>query len=106
MARISVAELAELMDDGAEPVVLDVRSLESRERTGFIPNSRPVQQEDIDQELSGLKRDVEIIVYCNCPNEVSAARIAKMLMMQGFVHVRPLEGGLDAWIAGGHSTAS
>jgi membrane protein DedA with SNARE-associated domain/rhodanese-related sulfurtransferase len=104
MARITASELAQLMEDGVAPVVLDVRSDESRQRTGFIPNSKPVQQTSPDDGLEGLPRDTEIIVYCTCPNEVSAARVAKMLMQRGFLQVRPLEGGLDAWIANGFTT--
>jgi rhodanese-related sulfurtransferase len=49
-----------------------------------------------------LPRDREIILYCTCPNEASAAQIAKMLLDSGFKRVRPLLGGLDAWIAAGH----
>ncbi|MBV8854088.1 MAG: hypothetical protein JOY91_11835, partial [Sinobacteraceae bacterium] len=37
-----------------------------------------------------------------CPNEASAAQVAKLLMNQGFRRVRPLQGGLDAWVAAGH----
>ncbi|HJW12321.1 MAG TPA: rhodanese-like domain-containing protein, partial [Albitalea sp.] len=51
-----------------------------------------------------LPRDREIVLYCNCPNEVSAARAARMLAEQGLVRVRPLAGGLDAWVAAGRPT--
>jgi len=53
--------------------------------------------------LPELPRDGEIILYCTCPNEASAARIAKSLMNRGFIHVRPLLGGFDAWIEAGLS---
>jgi rhodanese-related sulfurtransferase len=42
---------------------------------------------------------VAIIVYCNYPNEATAAVIAKQLIAHGFREVRPLIGGLDAWNA-------
>lgn len=104
MARISPNELAEMIDAGLSPVVLDVRSQESRQRTGYIPSSKPIQQDKLDDSLMGIDRRAEIIVYCTCPNEVSAARIAKLLMQRGFLNVRPLEGGLDAWVANGFVT--
>jgi membrane protein DedA with SNARE-associated domain/rhodanese-related sulfurtransferase len=107
MARISVAELADMIKDGLSPVVLDVRSEESRKRTGYIPSSKAVQRDHIDDGLNDVLKSIspetEIIVYCTCPNEVSAAKVAKMLMLRGFAHVRPLEGGLDAWVARGYS---
>ena len=43
----------------------------------------------------------EVIVYCACPNEVSAAKVAKKLMRAGFTRVRPLAGGIEAWVARG-----
>jgi membrane protein DedA with SNARE-associated domain/rhodanese-related sulfurtransferase len=106
MARISPTELANLIQSGNTPVVLDVRSEESRQRTGYIPSSKPVNQEKLDDDLSGVDRDAEIIVYCTCPNEVSAARVAKLLMQRGFVRVRPLAGGLDAWLENGFPISS
>jgi rhodanese-related sulfurtransferase len=44
-----------------------------------------------------------VIVYCACPNEASAALIAKRLIQQGYSRVRPLQGGIDAWIAAGYA---
>lgn len=41
------------------------------------------------------------IVYCACPNEASAARVALQLRDRGFHHVRPLAGGIDAWVSAG-----
>jgi hypothetical protein len=38
-------------------------------------------------------------VYCSCPNDVTAAQVAKHLVSHGFHRARPLLGGLDAWKA-------
>jgi len=105
MSRITVGELRALIEAGAQPVVIDVRSdvgrsLDSRR----IPGALGV-------ELSGLKRpliatfprDRDIVLYCNCPNEASAATAAQLLASHGFTKVRPLAGGLEAWIEAGHS---
>ena len=43
----------------------------------------------------------EVIVYCACPNEASAAMVARQLMRAGFKRVRPLAGGFDAWVERG-----
>jgi rhodanese-related sulfurtransferase len=40
-------------------------------------------------------------VYCACPNDASAAQVARRLMAAGFRNVRPLHGGIDAWQAAG-----
>jgi rhodanese-related sulfurtransferase len=52
--------------------------------------------------LGHLPRDRQMIFYCTCPNEASAAVAARKLMELGYTRVRPLQGGLDAWIEGGH----
>jgi rhodanese-related sulfurtransferase len=44
-----------------------------------------------------IPRDRDVIVYCSCPNEVSAARAALLLHRKGILRVRPLLGGIDAW---------
>jgi membrane protein DedA with SNARE-associated domain/rhodanese-related sulfurtransferase len=104
MARISVAELYEHLGKASPPVVLDVRSTTAqglqRQR---IPGAVHVPLQDVGQHLKRLPRDRDIILYCACPNEASAAKAAKVLMAHGFRHVRPLHGGLDAWIAAGYT---
>ncbi|MDE2138366.1 MAG: DedA family protein/thiosulfate sulfurtransferase GlpE [Gammaproteobacteria bacterium] len=107
MARISVEELRRQMDAGATPLIVDVRSptaqtLELRR----IPGALNVPVQDAARHLTGLARDREIVLYCNCPNEASAARVARLLMDHGFERVRPLRGGLDAWIEAGYSVES
>jgi membrane protein DedA with SNARE-associated domain/rhodanese-related sulfurtransferase len=101
MARISVQELSDLMERGMSPTILDVRSPTSQKRDGRIPGALFVNETGFEDTLVGVPADGEVIVYCACPNEASAARIAKLLMQRGFKRVRPLHGGIDAWIAAG-----
>jgi membrane protein DedA with SNARE-associated domain/rhodanese-related sulfurtransferase len=106
MARISVAELHALMQKGAKPVVVDVRSATARTlEPQWIPGALHVALPEVELHLKDLPRDREIILYCTCPSEASAARVAKILMNHGFKKVRPLLGGLDAWRAAGHTLA-
>jgi membrane protein DedA with SNARE-associated domain/rhodanese-related sulfurtransferase len=103
MARISVDELYRLMEAGAGPVVVDVRSQTARTlEPKRIPGARHVPLHAVGLHAKDLPRDRDIILYCTCPNEVSAAEAAKLLMNSGFTRVRPLHGGLEAWIAAGY----
>ena len=103
MARISVDELYRLIDAGAAPLVVDVRSPTARAiEPRHIPGAIHLPLHSFDQHVKELPRDREIILYCTCPNEASAAQVAKLLLNSGFARVRPLLGGLDAWIAAGH----
>ncbi|KZC17653.1 sulfurtransferase [Rhodanobacter sp. FW510-R12] len=103
MARITVDELYRAIEDGRAPVVVDVRPAGSRQLdTRVVPGALLVDDRGIDHALRGIPLDRELVVYCNCPNEVSAARVAKTLMAQGYRRVRPLLGGLEAWDAAGY----
>ena len=102
MARISVAELAKLMDGGAAPLIVDVRSATARAlEPRSIPGAVHVTLQDVAVRIQQMPRDRDIVLYCTCPNEASAASVAKVLIDHGFTRVRPLSGGLDAWIAAG-----
>jgi membrane protein DedA with SNARE-associated domain/rhodanese-related sulfurtransferase len=100
MARVSVSELHSMLKDEPPPLLIDVRSALSRE-SGYIPGSRWVEPRAPDEELRNLPVSREVVVYCACPNEASAAVVAKRLMNAGFQRVRPLHGGIDAWVASG-----
>ena len=51
------------------------------------------------QLMATLDKDRHIVVYCSCPNDVTAAQVAKQFLANGFHRARPLHGGLDAWNA-------
>ncbi len=103
IARITVGDLRRLMDGGERPVVVDVRSPSIRKLDPrFIPGALAMDMAEIDQRLEQLPADRDIIFYCTCPNEASAAQVAKKLIELGYTRVRPLHGGLDAWLAAGY----
>ena len=102
MDRISVEQLRELIASGAEPVIVDVRPLQARELEGVIPGSIFVDPTMIDPLTPEVLDADELIVYCACPNEVSAAVVAQRLMMRGVKRVRPLLGGIHAWTKAGY----
>jgi membrane protein DedA with SNARE-associated domain/rhodanese-related sulfurtransferase len=99
--RITVDELRALIGEGHKPLILDVRPEEIRERDGIIPGALPAHSEDIDPLVATLSHDLEIVVYCACPNEVSAAIAARHLKQAGFKNIHPLLGGIDAWVSAG-----
>lgn len=99
MSRVTVDELAQMLQDGTAPTVLDVRSEASQQRDGKIPGAITAR---IDSPLA-LQGDGEVVIYCACPNEASAANLARQLRAKGFTKVRPLLGGIDAWIEAGYN---
>ena len=101
-ARISVRELNDMMSRGEEPVVLDVRSAAHRRLDARrIPGARAVDLDALERTLAEVSRERDVVLYCACPNEATAAKVALQLRARGFRRVRPLSGGIDAWASAG-----
>lgn len=101
MDRITVDELAALMaDEARQPLIVDVRPAAARAEGGIIPGAIGAHPEDMDA-LKDRSRDIEIVIYCACPNEATAALAARHLKRAGFKRIRPLLGGIDAWAGAG-----
>jgi membrane protein DedA with SNARE-associated domain/rhodanese-related sulfurtransferase len=101
VARVTVEEVRQRIEAGAAPVILDVRSAVARTREPGIEGSIAVDAGELATTRLPFPPDREIVVYCSCPNEASAALVARELAEAGFTNVRALSGGLDAWIAAG-----
>jgi membrane protein DedA with SNARE-associated domain/rhodanese-related sulfurtransferase len=102
MDRMTVDELRDLLAKGRATRVIDVRSPISQAVTGRIPGAVTVDSSNIKVDLLAIEPETEVVVYCACPNEATAAKVAKALIQHGFKRVRPLAGGIDAWIAAGY----
>ena len=102
MDRVSVGELREMMARERGAMILDVRSEIVQATSGRIPGSRAIDMNRIAAGLDGVPIENEVVVYCACPNEASAVTVARELQRLGFKRVRPLHGGIDAWIDAGH----
>jgi membrane protein DedA with SNARE-associated domain len=64
-ARISVGDLRRLLDEGRNPLVLDVRSGPARlADPRRVPGAEVFDVSEIDQRLTNLPRGREIILYC------------------------------------------
>ena len=99
--RITPEQLHTLMAGGFSPVIFDVRAPVAREATGMVPGAIAIDLREIAARGRELPRDAHVVVYCNCPNDVSAVKAASLLAGLGN-HVEVLRGGHDAWVA--HAT--
>lgn len=96
-------ELAEMIERGVEPLILDVRAdgpdLPLRER---IPGARHIDLAAIGTApIAEWPQGVPIITYCDCPNDASATRAAALLVKRGLA-VRVLIGGVEGWVEAGY----
>ena len=101
MARLTVDELNTMLDGGEQPVILDVRSAMAFNES-HIPGAHLYDLAGKEVRLPTIDPQAQVVVYCACPNEVSAARVAQMLHKAGVQQVRPLLGGIDGWVDAGY----
>ena len=99
IARISMTELASLIGDGHQPLIIDARSATAQQLEAAIPGAVLFDACDAAGFMVGLDKDRHIVVYCSCPNDFTAAQVASQFLSNGFHRARPLKGGLDAWNA-------
>lgn len=62
-----------------------------------IEGARLVPLGELESTLAGLDRETELLVHCKSGGRSSQA--ASLLRRMGFVRVRDVEGGIDAWAA-------
>jgi membrane protein DedA with SNARE-associated domain/rhodanese-related sulfurtransferase len=97
--RIQMHELRDLIDRGQGPVIIDARSLTAQQLESAIPGALNYLACEPGQLMASLDKDSHIVVYCSCPNDVTAAQVARQFLANGFHRARALHGGLDAWNA-------
>jgi membrane protein DedA with SNARE-associated domain/rhodanese-related sulfurtransferase len=107
LPRISVEELRDLITADPTAIIVDVRSAIGRQHDRrCIPGALEMGLDEVPSRLADFPCDREIVFYCACPNEASAAFAARKLLDRGYSKVRPLRGGLDAWAAAGYDIES
>ncbi len=98
MARITAAELRRMLDTEEKPAIYDLRSqAELQYDPTIILGAVHIELEMLERRIDSLPRDRDIVVYCSCPNEATAAHMALLLRKNGITRVHPLQGGLVAW---------
>ena len=97
--RVTMDELKALLEQGKDPVLVDARSVTAQLLEPAIPGALLFNGGELNEQIAALAKDRHIIVYCSCPNDVSAAHVAKELKSHGYHKAKPLHGGLDAWNA-------
>ncbi|MBB5635007.1 membrane protein DedA with SNARE-associated domain/rhodanese-related sulfurtransferase [Pedobacter cryoconitis] len=103
--RVTVNDLFELIQERSGHIIFDARPEDQRIRNGFIPGSIPISDINLSEIANLYSEYDEIIVYCSCPNELTAAKYAEKLRRTGFKRIRPLLGGLDEWTKSGGSVS-
>ncbi len=97
--RIDMDQVMQLLEQGHDPLIIDARSATAQQLEAAVPGALLFHGCDPQELMATLDRDRHIVVYCSCPDDVTAAQVAKQFIANGFHRARPLRGGLDAWNA-------
>lgn len=62
--------------------------------------------EDLEGRLPGLRPGQQILFFCGCPHEASAAFRAAQFEVRGFTNVGVVAGGILEWILEGYEVTS
>jgi rhodanese-related sulfurtransferase len=102
-SRMEPAELWGQLQSGEPVYIVDLRHpLELVNDPYTLPGALRVAPDDLAKRAHEIPRDRDVILYCTCPNEETAAHTAMKLHRLGVERVRPLRGGYHGWQLAGY----
>jgi membrane protein DedA with SNARE-associated domain/rhodanese-related sulfurtransferase len=97
-ARLEPEELKRQLDAGEPVYIVDLRHpLELLPDPFTLPGALHFSPDSLAARHMEIPRDREIVLFCTCPSEATAAKTAMTLIKLGIERVRPLRGGYDEW---------
>jgi rhodanese-related sulfurtransferase len=97
-ARLEPQELKRQLDDGEQVFIVDLRHpLELLPDPFTLPGALHFSPESLAARHNEIPRDRDIVLFCTCPSEATAAKTAMALHKFGIERVRPLRGGYEEW---------
>jgi len=97
-SRLEPTELKKQMDAGEPVYIVDLRHpLELLPDPFMLPGALHLSPDELRARNKEIPRDRDIVLYCTCPSEATAAHTAMTLHKLGIERVRPLRGGYDEW---------
>jgi membrane protein DedA with SNARE-associated domain/rhodanese-related sulfurtransferase len=97
-ARLEPEELKRQLDAGELVYIVDLRHpLELLPDPYTLPGALHFSPDSLAARHNEIPRDRDVVLYCTCPSEATAAKTAMILIKLGIERVRPLRGGFDEW---------
>jgi membrane protein DedA with SNARE-associated domain len=97
-ARLEPEDLKRRLDAGEDVFIVDLRHpLELLPDPFTLPGAQHISPEALAERQNEIPRDRDIVLYCTCPSEATAAKTAMTLHNLGIERVHPLRGGFDEW---------
>ena len=97
-SRLEPEDLKRQLDAGEPVCIIDLRHpLELLPEPFTLPGARHYSPDSLAERHNEIPRDRDVVLYCTCPSEATAAKTAMTLHRLGIDRVRPLRGGYDEW---------
>jgi membrane protein DedA with SNARE-associated domain/rhodanese-related sulfurtransferase len=97
-ARMEPQDLKQQLDAGEPVYIVDLRHpLELVPEPFTLPGALHFAPDALTRHHQEIPRDRDVVLYCTCPSEATAAKTAMALHKLGVERVRPLRGGYDEW---------
>lgn len=97
-SRLDPDELKQQLDAGEQVYIVDLRHpLELLPDPFTLPGAVHFSPDALTARHQEIPRDRDVILYCTCPSEATAAKTAMTLHRLGIERVRPLKGGFEEW---------
>jgi rhodanese-related sulfurtransferase len=97
-SRLDPEELKKQLDAGESVYIVDLRHpLELLADPFTLPGAHHFSPDALAKRHLEISRDTDVVLYCTCPSEATAAKTAMTLHKLGIERVRPLRGGFDEW---------
>lgn len=97
-ARLEPAALKQMLDSGQSVYIVDLRHpLELVNDPFTLPGALRLSPDQLANRSAEIPHDRDVVLFCTCPSEATAAKTAMSLHKLGIDRVRPLRGGYDAW---------
>lgn len=97
-SRVEPEELKRQLDAGETVFIVDLRHpLELLPDPFTLPGAVHFSPDALAARHEEIPRDRDIVLFCTCPSEATAAKTAMRLHRLGIERVRPLRGGFDEW---------
>lgn len=97
-ARLEPDELKGMMDRKQDVYIVDLRHpLDYLPDPRTLPGAVLLTPDKLVEHTDEIPRDRDVVLFCTCPSEATAAKMALTLRKIGVYRVRPLRGGFDEW---------
>lgn len=104
--HITPGELLTTMESEQPLLLLDLRGPSMVAEAGPITGATVAEHDRLLEAVGDWPRNQPIVTLCACPEDAGAVQAARRLLDEGYLSVRPLKGGYEAWLAAASEKAA